>query len=78
MNRHINAIVGRLSSRKPQRDLLEILDRITETVPPWSANLRLGQINSDGQATTAWGHAAYSFRRKAIIPQGRHPHPANF
>jgi type III restriction enzyme len=33
MNRHVNAISGRLSLRKPQRDSLEILDRITEIVP---------------------------------------------
>jgi type III restriction enzyme len=34
MNRHVNAISGRLSLRKPQRDSLEILDRISEIVPP--------------------------------------------
>ena len=34
MNRHVNAIAGRLSLRKPQRYSLEILDRITEIVPP--------------------------------------------
>lgn len=34
MNRHVNAISGRLSLRKPQRDSLEILDRITELMPP--------------------------------------------
>jgi type III restriction enzyme len=33
MNRHINAIAGRLSLRQPQRHSLEILDRITEIVP---------------------------------------------
>src|SRR5438128_448464 len=33
MNHHVNAIAGRLSLRKPQRDSLEILDRITEIVP---------------------------------------------
>lgn len=37
MNRHVNAIAGRLSLRKPQRDSLEILDRITEIVPPKKA-----------------------------------------
>jgi type III restriction enzyme len=37
MNRHVNAIAGRLSLRKPQRDSLEILDRITEIVPPHKA-----------------------------------------
>ncbi|MBF0157834.1 MAG: DEAD/DEAH box helicase family protein, partial [Magnetococcales bacterium] len=34
MNRHVNAIAGRLSLRHPQRRSLEILDRITEIVPP--------------------------------------------
>jgi len=34
MNRHVNAITGRLSLRSPQRHSLEILDRITEVVPP--------------------------------------------
>jgi type III restriction enzyme len=33
MNRHVNAISGRLSLRPPQRHSLEILDRITEIVP---------------------------------------------
>ncbi len=33
MNRHINAISGRLSLRAPQRQSLEILARITEIVP---------------------------------------------
>ena len=34
MNRHVNAISGRLSLRPPQRLSLEILDRITEIAPP--------------------------------------------
>ena len=34
MNRHVNAIAGRLSLRPPQRQSLEILDRITEIAPP--------------------------------------------
>jgi len=34
MNRHVNAISGRLSLRAPQRYSLEILDRITEIAPP--------------------------------------------
>ena len=32
--RHVNAIAGRLSLRPPQRQSLEILDRITEIAPP--------------------------------------------
>lgn len=34
MNRYVNAIAGRLSLRAPQRRSLEILDRVTEIVPP--------------------------------------------
>jgi hypothetical protein len=34
VSRHVNAIAGRLSLRAPQRRSLEILDRITELVPP--------------------------------------------
>lgn len=34
MNRHVNSIAGRLSLRPPQRKSLEILDRLTEIVPP--------------------------------------------
>jgi hypothetical protein len=34
VNRHVNAIAGRLSLRMPQRESLEILDRITEIAPP--------------------------------------------
>jgi type III restriction enzyme len=34
MNQHVNAIAGRLSLRAPQRRSLEILDRITEIIPP--------------------------------------------
>jgi type III restriction enzyme len=34
MNRHVNAIAGRLSLRAPQRQSLEILDRLTEIAPP--------------------------------------------
>lgn len=37
MNRHINAIAGRLSLRPPQRQSLTILDRITEIAPPGKA-----------------------------------------
>ena len=35
--RHVNAIAGRLSLRPPQRRSLEILDRVTEIVPPSKA-----------------------------------------
>jgi type III restriction enzyme len=34
MNPKVNAIAGRLSLRQPQRRSLEILDRITEIIPP--------------------------------------------
>ncbi len=45
MNRHVNAVAGRLSLRPPQRHSLEILDRITEIAPP--------QKNPDVQAALA-------------------------
>ena len=34
MTRHVNAIAGGLSLRPPQRHSLEILDWVTEIVPP--------------------------------------------
>ncbi|MBX3303154.1 MAG: hypothetical protein KF693_13145 [Nitrospira sp.] len=34
MNRHVNTIASRLSLRPPQRHSLDILDRLTEIVPP--------------------------------------------
>ena len=34
MQRHVSAIAGRLSLRPPQRRSLEVLDRISEIVPP--------------------------------------------
>lgn len=34
MNHHVNAIADRLSLRSPQRQSLEILDRITDIIPP--------------------------------------------
>lgn len=34
MNRHVNSIAGRLSLRSPQRQSLEILNRVTEIAPP--------------------------------------------
>lgn len=37
MNRNVNSIAGRLSLRTPQRQSLEILDRITEIAPPSKA-----------------------------------------
>ena len=46
MNRHVNAIAGRLSLRPPQRRSLEILDRITEIVPPKKGN-RPGSCSRD-------------------------------
>ncbi|MEB3884993.1 DEAD/DEAH box helicase family protein [Lyngbya sp. CCY1209] len=44
MNRHVNAIASRLSLRFPQRESLEILDRVCEILPPkkdtdWEAGL---------------------------------------
>ena len=34
MNRHVNSVAGRLSLRPPQRESLEVLDRVCEIAPP--------------------------------------------
>jgi hypothetical protein len=47
MNRHVNAIAGRLSLRHPQRRSLEILDRITEIAPPGKGGGYPGNAGSD-------------------------------
>jgi type III restriction enzyme len=50
MNRHVNAIAGRLSLRPPQRESLEILDRVCEIVPPRSSpdlETALAKINEE-------------------------------
>lgn len=57
MNRHVNAIAGRLSLRPPQRRSLEILDRITEIAP-------LGK-----DALTATLLAAIQSEFPSVIPQ---------
>lgn len=55
MNRHVNAIAGRLSLRTPQRQSLEILDRITEISPPKKEvdlNAALAAIRSEFPSVT--------------------------
>src|SRR3990170_3408033 len=55
MNRHVNAIAGRLSRRPPQRRSLEILDRITEIVPPKKevdVSMALASIRSEFPTVT--------------------------
>jgi type III restriction enzyme len=55
MNRQVNAITGRLSLRPPQRQSLEILDRITEIVPPRKEidlSLALASIQSEFPTVT--------------------------
>lgn len=55
MNRHVNAIAGRLSLRAPQRRALEILDRVTEIVPPKKGidlTAALAAIRSEFQTVT--------------------------
>ncbi len=51
MNRHVNVIDGRLSLRPPQRQSLDILDRVTEIAPP--------RKNADLGAALAAIHAEY-------------------
>ncbi len=55
MNRHVNAIAGRLSLRPPQRHSLEILDRITEIAPPKKGadlNAALAAVRSEFSTVT--------------------------
>lgn len=55
MNRHVNAIAGRLSLRPPQRHALEILDRVTEIAPPKKGadlNAALAAIRSEFPTVT--------------------------
>jgi type III restriction enzyme len=59
MNRHVNAIAGRLSLRPPQRASLEILDRVTEIVPPRKAadvEAALAAIRSEFPSVTNFEH----------------------
>jgi len=54
-NRYVNAIAGRLSLRPPQRDSLEILDRICEIAPPKHGTKReaaLAAIKSEFSTVT--------------------------
>ncbi|MGH7966071.1 MAG: hypothetical protein ACRERD_30340 [Candidatus Binatia bacterium] len=56
MNHHVNSIAGRLSLRPPQRYSLEILDRITEMVPPKKGTdleAALAAIHSEFPTVTA-------------------------
>jgi len=55
VNRHVNAISGRLSLRTPQRRSLEILDRVTEIAPPKKdadLNTALAAIKSEFPTVT--------------------------
>ena len=55
--RHVNAIAARLSLRPPQRRSLEILDRVTEIVPPMKAadlNAALEVIHSEYPTVSAF------------------------
>jgi type III restriction enzyme len=57
MNRHVNAISGRLSLRQPQRDSLVILDRVCEILPPHQAVDRataLATIQSEFPTVTSF------------------------
>jgi type III restriction enzyme len=53
MNPHVNSIAGRLSLRAPQRNSLEILDRITQIAPPKkSTNLDTALVALRGEFAT--------------------------
>ena len=77
MSRHVNAIAGRLSLRAPQRRSLEILDRITEIVPPRKGadiasaleiihsefpNLTVKKIPKQVLSCCEWEHGDYSLQ----------------
>jgi type III restriction enzyme len=60
MHRQVNAIAGRLSLRPPQRRSLEILDRVTEIVPPHKGtdlNTALAAIHSEFPTVTDFERA---------------------
>ena len=63
MNRHVNAIAGRLSLRPPQRRSLEILDRITEIAPP----------TKDSDTAEPWRPSGASSRPSLISSATSHP-----
>ena len=81
--RHVNAVAGRLSLRAPQRRSLEILDRITEIVPP-TKNCRHRRGAGDHQKRVSGRHelrTRFSFdlfcvgnRRRQDPPHGRLHH----
>jgi hypothetical protein len=66
MNRHVNAIAGRLSLRPPQRRALEILDRITEIAPPGkdaSAATLLAAVQNEFPSVSEFERCLYPAQR---------------
>ena len=60
MTRLVNSISGRLSLRPPQRDALEILDRVTEIVPPsksYNLSAALATIQAEREKVAAGGQS---------------------
>ena len=53
MNRHVNAIAGRLSLRPPQRQSLEILDRVCDILLLRNSNGSFSEMGRDPQAGLA-------------------------
>ena len=81
MNRHVNAIAGRQSLRPPQRHSLEILDRITEIVPPRKGNELEGALTAIRSEVPAimhsWLRAIFPFlgRSRPVLRQLPFPGP---
>ena len=68
MKKQVNAIAGRLSLRAPQREALEILDRVTEIVPPkkgTDSDAALATIRAEYPGVTAavpwYGHVKRTY-----------------
>lgn len=82
MNRHVNAIAGRLSLRPPQRRALEILDRITEIAPPKKgadvdAALAAAGAHGGSFIRRFWGYEPHHVEGGASCSVKNGPHIAN-
>jgi adenine-specific DNA-methyltransferase len=75
MNRHVNAIAGRLSLRAPQRRSLEMLDRITERdfIYVTTANLnheQMQKLSDEVGAECSLLVLCSAFRSAGVSPAG--------
>ena len=62
MHPQVNAIAGRMSLRTPQRRALEILDRVTEVVPPRKGtDVEAADVLAKRDAALAWCRVATEY-----------------